>query len=120
MNVLTLAYLGDAYLELHIRELLIQQGISKVNDLQKKAIGYVSAKSQASMVTKLLDEGFFTEEETAIFYRARNHKSHKSPKNTDVITYKIATGLEAIIGYWFLENKNRMNEFMEQIKKYEW
>lgn len=120
MNVLTLAYLGDAYFELHIREFLIAQGMVKVNDLQKNAIKYVSAKSQAKIVTKLIEENFFTEEEIAIFYRARNHKSHKSPKNTDIITYKLATGLEAVIGHWFLEDKDRMKAFMEQVKKYEW
>ena len=59
-NVLTLAYLGDAIYELYIREYLIDKGIVKVDELQKQAIKYVSAKGQASYLTKLLDENLLT------------------------------------------------------------
>ena len=105
MNVLVLAYLGDSIFEVYIRKLFVEQGISKVDKLQKEAVKYVSAKGQAKFVTKLIDNNFLTEEELEVFYRARNHKSSRHPKNTDIITYKYSTGFEAIIGYLYLDNK---------------
>ena len=48
--------------------------------------------------------------------RARNHKSHKAPKGTNIITYKNSTGLEALIGYLYLNKKrNRIEEIMKYI-----
>lgn len=114
-NVLTLAYIGDAIYEVYIRKFLIDQGISKVNSLQKTAINYVSAKNQAKFVTILINDNFFNDIELEIIKRARNHKS-RIPKNTDIITYKYATSLEAVIGYLYLENKiDRINLIMEKI-----
>ena len=40
MNNLVLAYIGDAAYELYIREYLINCGIAKVNQLQKKSLEY--------------------------------------------------------------------------------
>lgn len=114
-NVLTLAYIGDAIYEVYIRKFLIDQGISKVNSLQKSAINYVSAKNQAKFVTILINDNFFNDIELEIIKRARNHRS-RIPKNTDIITYKYATSLEAVIGYLYLENKiDRINLIMEKI-----
>lgn len=114
-NVLTLAYIGDAIYEVYIRKFLIDQGISKVNSLQKSAINYVSAINQAKFVTILINDNFFNDVELEIIKRARNHKS-RIPKNTDIITYKYATSLEAVIGYLYLENKiDRINLIMEKI-----
>ena len=116
-NVLTLAYLGDAVYELAIRTYLLERGIVKVNELQKQAIPFVSARGQASYLTKLLDSDFLTEEEKDIVFRARNHKGSRHPKNTDIITYKYATGFEALIGYLYLEQKfDRIEEIMKEIR----
>lgn len=115
-NILSLAYLGDAVYEVYIRKYLIEQGIVKVNNLQKQAIMFVSAKAQASFVTKMLEDNFLTNDEKDIFIRGRNHKSHSSPKNTDIITYKHATGFEAIIGYLTIKNKqDRILEIINYI-----
>ena len=103
-NVLVLAYLGDSVYEVYIRKYLIDKKISKVNNLQKEAIKYVSAKGQCNLVNNLINNNFLTEEELNIFYRARNHKTNSHPKNTDIITYKYATGFEAIIGFLYLNN----------------
>ena len=117
-NVLALAYVGDGVYELYVRRYLFSKGIEKVNDLQKEAVRYVSAKGQAQYVQTLLELNLLTEEEQDILLRARNHKSHTSPKNTDIITYKQATGLEAVIGYLYLEGKQeRLDEIMQFILK---
>lgn len=113
INSLALAYLGDSIYEVYVRFYLMKQNICKVNELQEQAKKYVSAKGQASILKHLLEQDLLNEEEQLIIKRARNHKSHKSPKNTDVVTYKLSTGLEALIGYLFLENnKDRLNEIM--------
>lgn len=110
INSLALAYLGDAVYEIHIRKYLVNKGIVKVNNLQKEAIKYVSAKGQCKFITKMLEDSFLTEEEKEVFYRARNCKSNSHPKNTDIITYKYATGFEAVIGYLTLKDDNKRIE----------
>ena len=116
INVLALAYLGDSVYEVYIRKYLIDKGICNVNELQKEAIKYVSAKGQANFLNKMLEDNFFDEKEISIIYRGRNHKSHKAPKNTDIKTYKEATGFETIIGYLYINNKNdRINDIMNYI-----
>ena len=114
VNALALAYLGDSIYELYIRTYLIDKGINKVNTLQEEAKKYVSAKSQALILNKINE--YLTNEEIDVVKRARNHKSHKSPKNTDIVTYKLSTGLEALFGYLFLTKQNkRIDELMNLI-----
>lgn len=114
INSLALAYLGDSIYELYIRTYLIDKGINKVNTLQEEAKKYVSAKSQALILNKINE--YLTNEEIDVVKRARNHKSHKSPKNTDIVTYKLSTGLEALFGYLFLTKQNkRIDELMSLI-----
>ena len=115
LNSLALAYMGDAIYEVYVREYLIKNNIVKVKDLQKESIKYVSAKNQAEILKNMIDNKLLTDEEIDVVYRARNHKSHSS-KNTDIITYKYSTGLEALIGYlYFSEQKDRINDIMNYI-----
>ena len=116
VNVLVLAYLGDTIYEDYIRKYLISLGINHVDELQKESVNYVSAKHQAEFIKKLLDENLLSEEEVDVFKRARNYKSTSHPKNCDIVTYKHATGLEAVIGYLELTNNRvRIDEIMEYI-----
>lgn len=116
VNVLVLAYLGDTIYEDYIRKYLISLGINNVDELQKESVNYVSAKHQAKFIKKLLDENLLSEEEVDVFKRARNYKSTSHPKNCDIVTYKHATGLEAVIGYLELTNNRvRIDEIMEYI-----
>lgn len=116
INSLVLAYLGDTVYENYVRRFLINQGIAHVDELQKQAIKFVSAKSQAFYLQKMIDEKFLSEEELAIVKRARNYKTTSHPKSCDIVTYKYATGLEALVGYLDLnEEKNRISEIMNFI-----
>ena len=117
INIISIAYLGDAIYEVYIRESLIKKGIAKVEDLTKEATKYVSAKGQASILKYLLDENFLTEEELDIVKRGRNYKRSSHPKHTDVVTYKYSTGFEALIGYLYLSgNRERLNEILEKVE----
>ena len=116
INVLVLAYLGDSIYENYIRKYLISRGISNVNDLQKESIKYVSANGQAKYITEMIDNDFLTEDELDVFKRARNYKTTSHPKSCDIITYKYATGLEAVIGYLELyNNRERIDKIMDFI-----
>lgn len=116
INVLVLAYLGDTIYENYVRKYLINKGIANVNDLQKEAVNYVSAKSQSEYLKKMIAGNFLSNEELDVVKRARNYKTTSHPKNCDIITYKYATGLEALIGYLNLkENIERIDEIMNFI-----
>jgi len=115
-NVLTLAYLGDSIYEIYIRHFLVEKNIVKVKDLQKEAVKYVSATAQANFLKEMMDFNFFDEKELEFIYRARNHKVNHRPKNASIITYKYATGLEALIGFYYFEkNRTRIDEIMKFI-----
>ena len=116
INVITLAYLGDAVYEVFIRDYLINKGIAKVEELQKEAIKYVSAKAQARILNYLINNNYLSNEEIEIVKRGRNYKRDTHPKNTDIITYKMSTGFESLIGYLYLDNKKeRINKIMNHI-----
>lgn len=117
INVITLAYLGDAIYEVYIREKLIELGISKVEELTNIATKYVSAKGQAAILTNLLNNNLLTEEEIEVVKRGRNYKRSSHPKHTNIITYKHSTGFETLIGYLYLsKNNKRLEEILNNIE----
>lgn len=117
INIITIAYLGDAIYEVYIRNYLIKKNIVKVDELQKEAIKYVSAKGQAKILNYLIDNNILTEKELDIVKRGRNYKRSTHPKNTDIITYKKSSGFEALIGYLYLENNiTRLEEILKYIE----
>ncbi|GGB11372.1 ribonuclease III [Macrococcus hajekii] len=115
-NPLTLAYLGDALLDLHVRTHVIMRLKAKPNTLHRATTFYVSAKSQAQTFDALVAESYFTEAEYDVLMRGRNAKSHTKAKNTDVLTYKKSTALEAVIGYLKLAGEDdRLQHLLERI-----
>lgn len=117
INIITLAYLGDSIYEVYIREKLIKQGIAKVEELVSIATKYVSAKGQAAILTDLLNNNILTNEEIEVVKRGRNYKRSSHPKHTDIITYKLSTGFESLIGYLYLTKKTkRLEEILEHIE----
>ena len=116
INIIVLAYLGDTIYENYVRRYLISKGINNVKELQEKSINYVSAMGQAKYVKELMDNNFFNEEEISVIMRARNNSNNRHPKNCDIISYKYATGLEALIGYLDIcGKKDRIAEIMNFI-----
>ena len=117
LPALTLAYIGDAVYELAVRKHLIKTGIAKADQLHKAAIKYVSATAQADFIRSLEPE--LDETETGVFHRGRNAKGQHNPKNTPINIYKIATGLEALVGYWYLtEQSQRLDWFFARLWEY--
>lgn len=99
INGIALAFEGDAVYSMYVRRHLIMQGLTKPGQLHRQATSYVSAKAQAMLIAAMLDTQLLTEEEVAIYKRGRNANSQTKAKNTDVVTYKMSTGFEALLGY---------------------
>ena len=120
INILSLAYLGDAVYELKIREYLLSTGNFKVNKFQTMAMNYVTAKSQCKFINYMIDNNILTEEELDYVKRGRNANTYSHPKNTDIVTYKWATGFECLFGYLYLEKKEeRIQELINIILEVE-
>ena len=100
---LVLAYLGDAVYELIIRTKVVNQGNMQVNKMHKKSASLVKAETQANLIRALLPE--LSSEEEAVFKRGRNAKSMTTAKHAKVIDYRMATGLEALVGYLYLSEQ---------------
>lgn len=116
INPLVLAYIGDAIYEVEVRSRLIKSGINKVNELQKECTKYVSARGQSCFIDKMIELNMLNESELDIYKRARNSKVKSHPSNTDIITYKKATGFEALFGYLYLNNNlDRIKELVDYI-----
>jgi len=108
--------MGDAVLDQHVREYIVLKLKAKPNRLHQEAKRYVSAKSQAQTLEFLMENNWFTEEELDIVRRGRNAKSYTKAKNTDIQTYRKSSGLEAVIGYLYLEKKQkRLTALLESV-----
>ena len=116
INVISLAYLGDSVYEIYIREHLIKKGIALVEDLQREAIKYVSAKNQSKILKWLINNNYLSEDELDIVKRGRNYRRGSHPKNTDIITYKLSTGFESLLGDLYLNNNERLYEILNLIE----
>lgn len=114
LNGVTLAYLGDAVYEVYIREHLLDTGTTKVNDLQKMSKRFVSAKAQAALINLMIEQDVLSDEEIRIYKNGRNAKKYTKAKNTDVVTYHMSTGFEALIGYLDItKNQKRLLELID-------
>ena len=114
INGIALAFEGDAVYSMYIRRHLIFQGLTKPNQLHREATKYVSAKAQANLISLMLEEGILTEKEEDIYKRGRNANSHTKAKNTDIVTYRMSTGFESVMGYLHMtEDIERLEELID-------
>ena len=114
INGIALAFEGDAVYAMYVRRHLILKGLTKPQRLHREATRYVSAKAQADLVVALLKQELLTLEEVVIYKRGRNAHSQTKAKNTDIITYKMSTGFEAVLGYLHLTGQiNRLEQLID-------
>ena len=111
-NGSVLAYMGDSVLSTQVREYLILNGLTRPEELLSASNFFVSAIFQAKFMTVLLKENCLDEKELSIYRRGFNYKNRSIAKNADLKSYRMATGLEALWGYWFL---NKMTERLKQM-----
>lgn len=112
LSTLGLAHLGDGVFEVMVRSWLILHGRAKVKDLHRATVQYVSAPAQARRLEKILP--LLSEEEHDVFRRGRNTAPHSVPKAASRGEYQAATGLEALLGWLYLQGRTqRLNELFE-------
>lgn len=113
VSSLALAYLGDAVLEIHIRDYVIRMGKTKIDQLHRSAVKFVNAKAQSKVYDSI--QGMLKDDELMIIRKGRNAKKN-IPKNVDMVDYRKSTGVEALLGYLFLKGDNdRINELVNYI-----
>ncbi|MBF0713626.1 mini-ribonuclease [Gemella sp. GH3] len=121
LQALSLAYIGDSIYDIMAREYIMKNHLGKINDLHKRVSSIVSAKAQSKFMQTFLEQEILTDEELKIYSRAKNQKNNTKAKNATVMEYKLATGLEAVFGYLYLNrNFDRLEEvFSYIIEEYE-
>ena len=107
-----LAHIGDAVWELFVREYTVfkTQNSKLLHSLTTER---VRASFQAELFNLIYDE--LNENEQEIARRARNASIPVARKNIQS-EYRQATAFEALIGFWYLNDKDRLKYFFEKFK----
>lgn len=111
-NLKHYAYIGDSVFELFIREIVITK-TQKQDLMHKMSTNFVNAQAQADILENIFEH--LTEEELELQKRGRNLKISINKKSNPKI-HALATSFEVLIGYWYLNNKTRLDEIFEIIK----
>jgi len=110
LDLRSYAHMGDAIWEVFIREITIYQ--SQVpNEVHKKTIALVNGEFQSNLLGKI--EPHLTEEEKELARRARNLSCGKSNRPT----HRISTAFEVLIGYWYINDKERLDNMFITIRE---
>ncbi len=113
MSLRNLAHLGDGVYELFVREHTISM-TQNIKKLHKLTVSYVNAEFQAELLEKI--ENSLTEQEADIVRRGRNIPVTTSKRINHKI-HRIATAFEALLGWLYLNNKERLNEILKVIEE---
>ena len=106
------AHLGDAVWEIFVREYVIYK-TSNPKTLHKLTTERVNAAFQSEMLHFIEED--LTEEEKELARRGRNLPipvGRKAIQNT----YRPATAFEVLIGFWYLNNRERLIFFYNKFK----
>jgi len=115
INPVVLAFVGDAVYSLFVRERLTFTSDFKTGQLNRLATQEVKATAQAEFVKEIIN--VLTDEELAVFKRARNAKKTTKAKHASISEYNDATGFEAVLGYLYLVGDNdRLNFILNKGK----
>ncbi|MBQ9415741.1 MAG: Mini-ribonuclease 3 [Clostridia bacterium] len=98
-----LAYLGDSVVEIIARRTLLLRGLTHSEDLNREALHYVTAASQARAMERILPG--LSEEERQVFLSGKNLKRLRPPQSVSLETYRIASGMEVLFAYLYLSDR---------------
>lgn len=113
MGLRNYAYIGDAVWELYVREHTILQ-TQNAKDLHKITTDKVKASYQAELLNKIDKE--LTEEEREIARRGRN-LAVPIARRSNQGEYRHATAFETLIGWWYINNKERLDYILKELEK---
>jgi len=90
-----------------------EKNFTNPNQMQALTLAYIGDSIYDIMI---LNNSILTEQEEKIYNRAKNQKNNSKAKNASIMEYKLATGLEAVFGYLYLEkNFERLEEMFNYI-----
>jgi ribonuclease III family protein len=107
-----LAYLGDVVYELYIRHHHLLPP-KRLETYHQQVVAQVRAESQAHHLQSLVPH--LTDPEREMLKRGRNAASGR-PRRLDPAVYQQATSLEALIGYLYLTDPQRLVELLNYLK----
>lgn len=114
LSSLALAHVGDGIYELLARTYVVRHGGSLANQMHRKTVNLVCAAHQARAARVLEPE--LSEAERDVFRRGRNSHPHTTPKSATPEDYALATGLEALFGWLYLNgDQARICQLFEAI-----
>lgn len=109
-----LAYVGDAVLEIYVREMIIAEGLTDTGKMSAEAQKLVRAEKQSELVDALLP--LLTEDENEIYKLGRNYKPSSKPRHAGAVEYHRASGFEAVFGYLHLiGSDSRAHELFDAV-----
>ncbi len=112
MSPSVLSFIGDGVQTLYVRVKLATSTTAKTESLHRQTSSFVSAVAQAQALKKI--QNILTEKELGVFKRCRNCKTNTHAKNASIGDYRIASGLEGLIGYLYLSGATaRLGELLE-------
>ena len=106
------AHLGDAVWEIFVRNYVIYQ-TSNSKLLHKMTTDRVNASFQKSMLDLISPK--LTEEEQELARRGRNLSIPVGRRSIQA-DYRQATAFEVLIGFWYLHDKERLEDIYQDIK----
>lgn len=109
-NALALAFVGDTVYDMFVRTRLVQGTELPVRTLHRRASARVCAAAQAKAFRRI--EALLDAEELSVYRRGRNAHPATVPRNADVVDYRVATGLEALLGMLYLRGDLRRLSFL--------
>ena len=110
MNLRSYAHLGDAVWEVFVREFVVRK-TSNSKLLHQYTTDRVNAAFQMQMLELISDE--LTDDEHELVRRARNLSIPVGRRSIQA-TYRQATAFEVLIGYWYTNDKNRLENFYKK------
>lgn len=109
MNLRNYAYIGDAVWELFVREKTV-----RLTENARLLHQITTDKVKASFQAELLHCMDLTESEQELARRARNLPIPVGRRSNQT-EYRQATAFEALIGWWFYNDKERLENFFENL-----
>lgn len=104
----TLAYLGDAVFNLYAKLYVLAD--TKVQKMHSVATILVSRQGQSKILSKIFD--LLNEKEREVVRRGINSKGARKHGNDK--QYMESTGLETLIGYLYLVDKERLSSLLKE------
>lgn len=108
LSPLAFAYVGDAVFELFVRSRLLMPP-QQVRTFHRQVVGHVRAEQQAYYLECL--QSYLSDTEKDLLRRARNAASGRKVRASRR-DYQQATALEALLGYLYLTDAQRLMEIL--------